>query len=145
MINGNGNRFYWDSRTILVISNVFWEVNHLKTMLKLSRNLRSEYFLVLSSNFAILPELCDFWRIMRKVAIGGQLCKIATSQNIRSPVLWIIITILHLPALKWMYMFLIQCKGHQIQALELLEVFPPRLLKMLFHPGKTIIKNWINR
>ena len=40
-----------------------------------------------------------------------------------------------------MYMFLIQCKGHQIQVLKLLEVFPPHLLKMLFHPGKTIIKN----
>ena len=40
---------------------------------------------MISSNFAILSKLCDFWWIMRKVAIWGQLCEIATSQNIRSP------------------------------------------------------------
>ena len=48
---------------------------------------RSDYFPLISSNFAILSKLCDFWWIMRKVAIWGQLCEIATSQNIRSPVI----------------------------------------------------------
>ena len=56
------------SRTILVISNVVWEVNHLKTSLNCRRTyVRSEYFLVLSSNFAILPELCKFDELCEKL------------------------------------------------------------------------------
>ena len=64
-----------------MISNVFREVNCSKQHL----NCR-EYFPFISSNFAILSELCDLWWIMQRVAMWGQLCEIATLQNIRSPV-----------------------------------------------------------
>ena len=33
----------------------------------------------------IFYKLCDFSRILRKVAIWGQLCEIPTSQNMRTP------------------------------------------------------------
>ena len=46
---------------------------------------QSEYFPLNFSNFAILYELCNFSRILQEVAIWGQLCEIATSQNIKSP------------------------------------------------------------
>jgi len=38
-----------------------------------------------SSTWNVPGELCNFWWIMWKVAIWGQLCEMETSQNIRSP------------------------------------------------------------
>ena len=55
-------RFYW-------FLMPFERYITLKQRLNCRRtDVRSAYFLVLSSNFAILVELCDFWQTMRKFA-----------------------------------------------------------------------------
>ena len=55
-------RFYW-------FLMPFERYITLKQRLNCRRtDVRSAYFLVLSSNFAILDELCDFWQIMQKFA-----------------------------------------------------------------------------
>jgi len=90
-------------------------------MLKWLQNLRSEYFSFISLNFVILTELCNFWWIMRKVAIWGQLCKIATLQNIRSPVIMTLFPF---------YKSMMQFSGWSCSCGTLLAKFQPGVLNL---------------
>ena len=81
------------------------------------------YFL----EFCNFPELCNFWQIMWKVAIWGQLCEIATSQNIRIPV-----TKFQEERVSVFYDYKSQPKCHDFQKATHLSLMQKELTKMIW-------------